>query len=38
MKRKYCCKKCGRILFEGDFKGMIEIICRKCKQINIYMN
>lgn len=34
----YCCKKCGRILFEGSFFGMIKIICRKCKQENIYIN
>ena len=38
MKRKYCCKHCARILFEGDFMGRIEIVCRKCKTVNIYVN
>ncbi len=36
--KKYCCKNCGRILFEGLFKGTIRIICRKCKTVNEYMN
>lgn len=36
--KKYCCKKCGRILFEGIFYGSIKIVCRKCKTVNIYEN
>lgn len=38
MNKKYCCKYCGRILFEGSFTGVIEIVCRKCKKLNIYKN
>lgn len=36
--KKYACKKCGRVLFEGDFLGVIIIFCRKCKAKNTYKN
>ena len=36
--KKYCCKCCGRILFEGDFIGTVIVICRKCKTKNTYTN
>lgn len=36
--KRYCCRHCGRILFAGDFIGLIEIICRKCKTKNTYKN
>lgn len=36
--KKYCCKKCGRVLFEGAFIGTIAIRCRKCKTNNTYTN
>lgn len=36
--KKYSCKKCGRVLFEGFFSGIISIVCRKCKTKNVYKN
>lgn len=36
--KKFACKKCGRILFEGEFLGVIVVICRKCKTKNTYTN
>lgn len=36
--KRYCCRHCGRILFEGSFTGVIVIICRKCKTKNTYEN
>lgn len=36
--KRYCCRHCGRILFEGSFIGVIKIICRKCHTTNIYEN
>lgn len=29
------CEKCGRTLFEGNFKGIVVKICPKCKHKNI---
>lgn len=29
--KEYRCK-CGKLLFKGKFKGIIEIICRHCKK------
>jgi len=34
----YRCKKCGKVLFEGNFKGFIVKICPKCKEKNVIKN
>ena len=35
--KKYICRRCGRVLFIGKFKGIISIMCRRCKIKNIYI-
>ena len=35
--KKYYCRHCGRLLFEGFFVGRICIICRKCKIKNDFV-
>lgn len=27
------CKKCNKLLFKGNFNGVVEIKCSKCKNI-----
>ena len=33
--KKYRCKNCNRLLYIGNFSGIIKIKCNRCKQINI---
>ena len=33
--QEFRCKKCGRLLYKGDYKGVIEIKC-KCGCIGRY--
>ena len=31
--KEYRCNKCNKLLFKGNFTGMIEILCNRCKKI-----
>ena len=28
------CKNCHKLLFKGNFVGVIQILCNRCKKIN----
>lgn len=32
---EYRCKKCNKLLFKGKYKGTIEILCNRCRILNI---
>lgn len=31
--KEYRCTECNKLLFKGNFTGMIEILCNRCKKI-----
>lgn len=31
------CKKCNKLLFKGKYRGIIEIICNRCKTIQTFV-
>ncbi len=31
--KEYRCNKCNKLLFKGNFTGIIEILCNRCKKI-----
>ena len=31
---EFRCKHCNKLLFKGTFKGIIEILCSRCKALN----
>lgn len=32
--KEYRCEKCNKLLLKAQFKGIIEILCSRCKQLN----
>ena len=34
--KEHRCKKCNKLLFVGTFKGIIEIICPRCKNKGVF--
>ena len=32
---EYRCINCNKLLFKGKFEGIIEIMCNRCKIVNI---
>lgn len=30
--KEYRCK-CGKLLFKGNFKGVVQIVCKHCKKM-----
>lgn len=31
---EFRCQNCKKLLFKGEYKGVIQVKCNKCKQIN----
>lgn len=31
--KEYRCTECNKLLFKGNFAGIIEILCNRCKKI-----
>ena len=31
--KEYRCNNCNKLLFKGNFKGIIEILCNRCKKV-----
>jgi len=31
--KEYRCTECNKLLFKGNFTGIIEILCNRCKKI-----
>ena len=31
--KEYRCNKCNKLLCRGNFKGIVEIMCNRCKRI-----
>lgn len=31
--KEFRCKNCNKLLFKGNFTGIIEICCNRCKKI-----
>lgn len=31
--KEYRCNKCNKLLCRGSFKGIVEIMCNRCKRI-----
>ena len=31
--KEYRCTECNKLLFKGNFSGIIEILCNRCKKI-----
>lgn len=31
--KEYRCNKCNKLLFKGNFTGIIEILCNRCKKV-----
>ena len=31
--KEYRCNKCNKLLCRGNFKGIVEIMCNRCKKI-----
>lgn len=32
--KEYRCEKCHKLLFKGQFNGIVEILCTRCKEVN----
>lgn len=35
---EFRCKHCNKLLLKGNFLGFVEIVCTRCKNINIIDN
>ena len=33
--KEYRCNKCNKLLYKGRYIGTIEILCNRCKELNI---
>ena len=33
-----CCRACGRKIGEGRFTGTVQLVCRRCRTVNVYMS
>ena len=31
--KEYRCTECNKLLFKGNFTGIIEILCNRCKKV-----
>lgn len=33
--KEHRCENCNKLLFKGTYEGTIEILCTRCKKLNI---